>query len=92
MTAELEAYVRARDDALRAALDSLRAERRLADDDGSVLLSGAADAVFCLAARRLARAVDELPPERRPKGWGETGTPDCNAASPEAEIPGSGEG
>ena len=65
----LEAYIDARENTLRCALDSLRAERRLMDDHGSVPVSSAADAALCLAARRLDRAVEELPRERKPKGW-----------------------
>jgi len=69
VSAAQEAYVNAREHALRAALDSLRAERGLLDNTVNVLASGVADAAFCLAARDLARAVDELPDERKPKGW-----------------------
>jgi len=65
----LEAYIDARENILRAALDSLRAERRLMDDNGSIPVSSAADAALCLAARDLYRAVEELPMQRRPKGW-----------------------
>lgn len=68
MSREQEAYVNAREHALRAALDSLRAERGLLDD-GSVLASGKADAAFSVAARDLARAVDALPREWQPKNW-----------------------
>ena len=69
MSTALEAYVNARENALRCALDSLRAERRLIDDDGSIPMSSAADAALCFAARQLDRAVEELPQSRRPKGW-----------------------
>jgi hypothetical protein len=60
----------ARENVLRCALDSLRAERKLADENGSVPDSLKADDALSLACRDLTAAVTDQPYEKRPKGWG----------------------
>lgn len=47
------------------------AELRLAEPDASVPALTSAETALAFAARRLVRATDDLPPERRPKNWGE---------------------
>jgi len=47
------------------------AELRLGDEDASVTALTTTETAVAFAAKRLARAADELPPERRPKGWGD---------------------
>lgn len=47
------------------------AELRLGEPDSSVPALTTAETALAFAAKRLVRATDELPPERRPKGWGE---------------------
>ena len=46
-------------------------ELRLGEQDASVTALTTTETALAFAAKRLARAADELPPERRPKGWGE---------------------
>jgi hypothetical protein len=43
----------------------------LRDERSSALTVPEGEAAFCLAARDLVRAVDELPMDRRPRGWDE---------------------
>ena len=47
------------------------AELRLGDPDASMPALTTAETALAFAAKRLVRAADELPPERRPKGWGD---------------------
>ena len=47
-------------------------ELTLAEPDASVPALTTAETALAFAARRLVRATDELPQERRPKGWGES--------------------
>lgn len=47
------------------------AELRLSDERASVTALTDAEKALCVAARDLARAVDHLPMERKPKGWGQ---------------------
>jgi len=52
-----------------ASLALLGAELNLDDKKASVVALHAAEDSLALAARDLARAVNELPLQRRPKGW-----------------------
>jgi hypothetical protein len=52
--------------ALRVAL----AEMNLAEPDSSVPALTTTENALAFAARRLVRATDDLPPERRPRNWG----------------------
>ena len=47
------------------------AELKLNDPDSSMPALTTAETALAFAAKRLVRAADELPPERRPKGWGD---------------------
>lgn len=69
MSQQLADYVTAFGETELAAARLLVATLQLSDDHSSVLAVNEAQADLCLAARRLARAVDELPAERQPKGW-----------------------
>jgi hypothetical protein len=71
MSAAKERYVWAREALFRAALDSLRAERRLSDEGSDVLTTTQADGRLAIAARDFARAMESLPVVMHPKGWGE---------------------
>ena len=53
--------------AQRAAINELR----LPDEDASVTALTTTETALAFAAKRLVRATDELPQERRPKGWAE---------------------
>jgi hypothetical protein len=64
-------WVTARHDALASALETLASEYRLSDEHSSVLALGAAERGMDAAAKRLADAVDALPSDRRPAGWGD---------------------
>ena len=58
--------------ACEAQIQALRvtmAELRLDEPDASVPALTTAETALAFAAKRLVRAADELPPERRPKGW-----------------------
>ncbi len=44
-------------------------ELRLGEPDASVPALTTTETALAFAAKRLVRAADELPPERRPKGW-----------------------
>ena len=46
------------------------AELRLDQPDADIPALSTAETAVAFAAKRLVRATDELPPERRPKGWG----------------------
>jgi len=70
MSAALADVAQAEEQLLRAALRTLLAERGLADETGSVTSVNHASERLAIAARDLVRAVDELPREKRPKGWG----------------------
>lgn len=59
-----------REELIKAALQLLCAERALSDEDASAKAVMDAEDRLTLAARDLARAVDQLPVARRPKGWG----------------------
>lgn len=47
------------------------AELRLDQPDANLPALTTAETALAFAAKRLVRATDELPPERRPKGWGD---------------------
>jgi hypothetical protein len=68
---QLADYVTALHEVERAAARLHLAELELADDHASALAVNEAQDALSLAARDLARAVDELPPQRQPKGWGD---------------------
>jgi hypothetical protein len=53
----------------RAVLDMLAAERRLSEDNASVLALRDAETAISLAARDLTNAVDDLPEKHHPRGW-----------------------
>jgi hypothetical protein len=61
--------LQAEEQLIQAALRSLMAERRLADEDGNVSVLGETSDDLRRAARNLVLAVDLLPPRKRPKGW-----------------------
>lgn len=63
-----EEVSRAREQLLRCALADLLAERQIATTGNAVSVVKT-DEALCLAAQRLARAVDERPIDRQPKGW-----------------------
>jgi len=62
-------FVSARHDIAVAAAKLHVAELNLSDETASALAVGEAEDEMALAARRLTRAIDGLPPERQPKGW-----------------------
>jgi hypothetical protein len=65
-------YVAAMHDVERASVKIRLAELQLSDNHSSALAVNKAQDELALAARRLARAVDALPMDRRPKEWGDT--------------------
>jgi hypothetical protein len=67
---QLVDYVTAFGETELAAARLLVATLQLSDDHSSVLAVNEAQAALCLAAKRLTRAVDELPAERQPEGVG----------------------
>ena len=69
MSQQLMDYVTARHEMEVAAARLRLAELQLSDEHSSALAVNEAEDGLSLAARRLTRATDELPPERRPKGW-----------------------
>lgn len=76
MSAQMQAYyaaVKAARIALLereiAAAESRLIELRLDEPDASVAALSKAEERECLAARDLFRAVEELPADRKPKGW-----------------------
>ena len=62
-------YVTGLHEVERAAARLHLAELNLSDDHSSALAVNEAQDALILAARDLARAVDHLPTERRPRGW-----------------------
>ena len=69
MTGSLAAIAAARELVLRAALDVMRSERRLADEKPSMKTLKTAEDRLSIAAQHLTRLIGDLPAERRPKGW-----------------------
>lgn len=51
----------------RAAINELK----LGDEDASITALTTTETALAFAAKRLVQATDELPQERRPKGWGD---------------------
>ena len=47
------------------------ADLKLDEPDASIPALTTIETALAFAAKRLVRAADELPPERRPKGWGD---------------------
>ena len=54
-----------------AACKTAIAKLSMPEDEASVAALTTTETAVAFAAKRLVRAVDELPPERRPKGWGD---------------------
>ena len=52
-----------------AASKTAIAELSMPEDETSVAALSTTETATAFAAKRLVRAVDELPPERRPRGW-----------------------
>jgi len=71
MTQALMDWVSARHDAILAVLETLTAEHHLSDEHSSALAVTAAERGMDYAARRLAQAMDGLPLDRKPAGWGD---------------------
>ena len=71
MSQALMDYVTARHEVLIAVLKMLTAEQQLSDEHSSVLAVTDAEAEAQDAARKFTAAVDALPRDRRPVGWGE---------------------
>ena len=76
MSRDLEAYFTALTQVRRrihetaiAGHSAALAELRLDEDTASVTALNDSEKALCFAARDLARTVDHLPMERRPKGW-----------------------
>ena len=69
MSQALMDYVTAMHEVERAATRLHLAELNLSDEHSSALEVNDARDALALAARDLARAVDSLPLNRRPKGW-----------------------
>lgn len=69
MSQALMDFVSARHDIAVAATKLHLAELSLSGETASVLAVNEAEDEMALAARRLTRAIDELPPGRQPKGW-----------------------
>jgi hypothetical protein len=69
VTGSLAAIAAARELVLRAALDVMRSERRLADEKPSMKTLKTAEDRLSIAAQHLTRLIGDLPAERRPKGW-----------------------
>jgi hypothetical protein len=63
-------YVTAMHDVERAVTELRLAELNLSDEHSSALAVNQAQDKVALASRRLARAVDALPLNRQPIGWG----------------------
>ena len=62
-------YVTALHEVEREAARLHLAELSLSDDHASALAVNEAQDALSFAARNLARAVDELPRDRKPRGW-----------------------
>ena len=71
MTRALMDYTSARHTAILAVLETLTAEHRLSDEHASALAVTAAERGMDFTARRLAQAMDGLPLDRKPAGWGD---------------------
>lgn len=71
MSAALEDYHKALKATEVASLTLLASELNLDDETASISALIAAEDSLALAARDLARAVDGLPADKRPKGWAE---------------------
>jgi hypothetical protein len=69
MTQALMDYVTAMHDVETAVTELRLAELALSDDHSSALAVNQAQDSVAVAAKRLTRAVDELPAQRKPKGW-----------------------
>jgi hypothetical protein len=66
----LEDYAVARGEAIASVLEMLTAEHQLASPGSDVLAATGGDCEMDAAAARLAEAVDDLPVDRWPAGWG----------------------
>jgi len=64
-------YVTALQDVERGVTELRLAELNLCDEHSSVLAVNEAQDKVALAAQRLTKAIDALPPNRQPKGWGQ---------------------
>ena len=64
-------YTSARHAAILAVLETLTAEHRLSDEHSSVLAVTYAEREMDATAAKLAEAMDELPLDRKPAGWGD---------------------
>ena len=71
MSQALMDYVTAMHEVETAAARLHLAELQLSDEHSSVLAVNEAQDAIALAAKRLSRAVSELPAGRQPKGWGD---------------------
>lgn len=69
MSQQLMDYVTGLHEVERAAARLHVASLDLSDEHSSALAVNEAQDAVAVAARRLARAVDSLPMDRRPKGW-----------------------
>jgi hypothetical protein len=70
MSQALMDFVTSMHDIERAVTELRLAELNLSDEHSSALAVNQAQDKVAVAARRLARAVDELPLNRQPIGWG----------------------
>ena len=70
MSQALMDYVTSMHDIERAVTELRLAELNLSDEHSSALAVNQAQDKVAVAARRLARAVDSLPLNRQPIGWG----------------------
>lgn len=68
MTADAQRLITAREQLITAALKVLSAERALSQARAVPVLL-ASETELYLAARNVTRAVEELEPVKRPKGW-----------------------
>jgi hypothetical protein len=71
MSQQLMDYVSALHEIERAAARLHVAELDLSDERSSALAVNQAQDAVAIGAKKLARAVDELPMGRKPKGWAE---------------------
>jgi hypothetical protein len=78
MTSALQEYLTAlRNFRIRLHEAQIQAQRivieelKLGDEDASVTALTSTETALAFAAKRLVRAADELPQERRPRGWGD---------------------
>ena len=70
MSQALMDYVTSLHDVERAVTELRLAELNLCDEHSSALAVNEAQDKVALAAQRLTRAIDSLPANRQPKGWG----------------------